>query len=199
MSILILKFKNEKQSSTPLNLEKESCPGQIKGKPFSLPTPIVYLQFRIRILENPFDRSTKKKSKKKGENQRVIMERRNMPLSDPHHSTADLLSWTEIRRPDHSSAANRSNQVRFPTINHRSSCNFGFDVCSDESKFCSDFPFPSRLMESPRPLMAVESPTRKPNRLTPSNDYSSLSCELISAFPLDLQNWNKGEIFLCSS
>uniref|UniRef100_A0A1J3IPH0 Alpha-ketoglutarate-dependent dioxygenase alkB-like protein 2 n=1 Tax=Noccaea caerulescens TaxID=107243 RepID=A0A1J3IPH0_NOCCA len=38
------------------------------------------------------------------------MERRNMPLSDPHHSTADLLSWSEIRRPDHSSAATRSNQ-----------------------------------------------------------------------------------------
>ncbi|CAA7019840.1 unnamed protein product [Microthlaspi erraticum] len=38
------------------------------------------------------------------------MERRNIPLSDPHHSTADLLSWSEIRRPDHSSAANRSNQ-----------------------------------------------------------------------------------------
>ncbi|VVB03845.1 unnamed protein product [Arabis nemorensis] len=39
------------------------------------------------------------------------MERRNIPLNDPHHSTADLLSWSEIRHPDHSSAANRSNQA----------------------------------------------------------------------------------------
>ncbi|KAG7567268.1 hypothetical protein ISN45_Aa04g001530 [Arabidopsis thaliana x Arabidopsis arenosa] len=37
-------------------------------------------------------------------------EERNMALSDPHHSTADLLSWSEIRRPDYSTAANRSNQ-----------------------------------------------------------------------------------------
>ncbi|EOA27602.1 hypothetical protein CARUB_v10023742mg [Capsella rubella] len=31
-------------------------------------------------------------------------------LNNPHHSTADLLSWSEIRRPDYSTAANRSNQ-----------------------------------------------------------------------------------------
>ena len=31
--------------------------------------------------------------------------------SDPHHSTADLLSWPQIH---HSSAANPSNQVRSP-------------------------------------------------------------------------------------
>ncbi|KAL9300278.1 putative DNA oxidative demethylase [Arabidopsis thaliana] len=31
--------------------------------------------------------------------------------NNPHHSTADLLSWSEIRRPDYSTAANRSNQL----------------------------------------------------------------------------------------
>ncbi|KAL1191973.1 DNA oxidative demethylase ALKBH2 [Cardamine amara subsp. amara] len=38
------------------------------------------------------------------------MEERNMPSTDPHHSTADLLSWSEIRRPDHSPAAYHSTQ-----------------------------------------------------------------------------------------
>lgn len=42
-------------------------------------------------------------------------ERNVTALNDPHHSTADLLSWSdsEIRLPNHSSAANRSNQVFF--------------------------------------------------------------------------------------
>ncbi|KFK32829.1 hypothetical protein AALP_AA6G292600 [Arabis alpina] len=38
------------------------------------------------------------------------MERRNVPVNNPHHSTADLLSWSEIHHPHYSSAANRSNQ-----------------------------------------------------------------------------------------
>jgi len=65
-------------------------------------------------------------------NQRVMEEERN----NPHHSTADLLSWSEIRRPDYSTAANRSNQVRFAGQNS-SLVWFRFRLV----KFRSDYPF----------------------------------------------------------
>ena len=56
--------------------------------------------------------------------------------SDPHHSTADLLSWPQIH---HSSAANPSNQVRSPPKYHHPSSSDSVSV----PKFLSSFSQPS--------------------------------------------------------
>ncbi|CAH2061525.1 unnamed protein product, partial [Thlaspi arvense] len=89
--------KMKRHYSSTKRIEKESCSRENKIN-------------SIKALSLPRELFRKPSSIDLRRHQRV-MERRNMPLSNPHHSTADLLSWTEIRLPDKSSAANRSNQT----------------------------------------------------------------------------------------